>query len=756
MALPKDIRRTQQALYVISDEDCNVEIYRRNNNTYELVIIYAYTTSEIPYYLYPIEEDGLYLVKIEGTLADIEKTIPMFPTLIVNTANDFKSFVCDDCNTYLEDCNCSSITDLAKKAIKHNTLASKILYLEDYVVNGDTLTETLVTKYKDFVLSSIETVSCKSAGLIAKILEIECLTGAYSGNELYELEMIVRFLGIYLTEKNSDFDVTILDDETVPVMSELYDYTGWEECVCDTCLRLEELIAIYEEGIITDPDPIDNLPPTDDNIFREIVSSTEYYNYDLLALDFSDVYNDDNTSFPVTIIIEEIPTEMVLEDINDIPVTNGQIINFSDIENYRCNFQGAIVSEYVHYFKFRVTDGELQSPIYKFSFGLIPSVNNPPNVIKDFSISVEREVWGYIPKHTLLTEGHYTDPEGDEVTLSKIAYIQDLDVELWDGAAFNSAIVDDVIILADYTDNGEFLRVKYNSGVILIAQDIRTEDSPSFRLAFLDTGSNTYSNANTPGNVMNIGINLLDTTSLKTLFTGGWLTEAQGRKNWIPIARIEYDGDIRDLTSVLVSQSGYESAEVPLMLQVASSDLPYDIFKDPSSIVTDGSTNPPLNSYDILAYIDILATRTIVHKIQENSIDVLNITSSITLRESDGGEDPVTYVTNFLEFDETNIADFDYLETAFPPDFLGTVPRSVLPLVTADAIKGQSYIIQGAGLIGFSIGATALTEVKIFDNLNNDITNTVFKTFFDANKELELHISQNVYAPSTLYIRLQF
>ena len=69
MALPKDIRRTQQALYVISDEDCNVEIYRRNNNTYELVIIYAYTTSEIPYYLYPIEEDGLYLIKIEGTTA---------------------------------------------------------------------------------------------------------------------------------------------------------------------------------------------------------------------------------------------------------------------------------------------------------------------------------------------------------------------------------------------------------------------------------------------------------------------------------------------------------------------------------------------------------------------------------------------------------------------------------------------------------------------------------------------------------------
>jgi len=253
---------------------------------------------------------------------------------------------------------------------------------------------------------------------------------------------------------------------------------------------------------------------------------------------------------------------------------------------------------------------------------------------------------------------------------------------------------------------------------------------------------------------MSIDFNISNVLHL--MFTGGWLTEAQSKKTWIPIARVEYDGDIRDLTSVLVSQSGYTSAEVPLLIQVASSDLPYDLYEDPSSIVTPSTTNPPLNSYDILAYIDVLATRTIVHKVQINAVDSLNITSSITLQSSLPDANPKLYNLNFLEFDETDIADFDYLETAFPPDFLGTVPRSVLPLVTVDAIAGQTYIIVGAGLIGFSIETAALTEVKIFDNLNNDITNTVFKTFFDVNKELELHISQNVYAPSNLYIRLQF
>ena len=92
MALPKEIKRTIDSIYIISDEDCSVEIYRRDNNEYKLVIIYSYTTAEIPYLLHMIDQDGLYYIKLTGIDPVVEAYLPMYPTLISNTANDNSVF----------------------------------------------------------------------------------------------------------------------------------------------------------------------------------------------------------------------------------------------------------------------------------------------------------------------------------------------------------------------------------------------------------------------------------------------------------------------------------------------------------------------------------------------------------------------------------------------------------------------------------------------------------------------------------------
>lgn len=750
MPLPKEIKRTPTQIYVRSDEDCNIEIYKRVNNKQELVTVMPYTTAEVPYILYDISDDGLYLVKLVGIDPEIEETLPIFTTLITNIANDFKSFVCDDCGDYLEDCGCSGLTAIAKQTMKYNSLAAKILYLETYILNGG-FDVSVLEKHRDFLLDALQSVSCKSEGLLDRILELECLQGINESNELYKLIIILRYLVTYLTDKNSDLDLLILDEQELTTIPDLYDFDNWKDCLCKTCLRIDELLAIYEDGIVPDPDPVTNFPPTSANITRLVESSTGYYNYNLLKFDFSSVYQDENTAFPVSIIIQSLPTTFILEDINDNPVTVGQVIPFGEIENYRMNITTGDDSD-TDSFTYRVSDGDLHSPIYSFVMYLKNLDNSPPVVVKDFCVDLADNNVGLIKKSHLFSLGAVVDPEGDAITLAKAILIQQLDVELWDGAAYQPYALDEVITLANYTDSGEFLRVTLNEGVSPPPPDIRTTDEPMIRLSFLDVGSNTYSHT-INGNFMSVCVTINEVPT--QVFTGGYSALGiTAKKNWIPLGRIEYAGDYRNLEAELVSQSGQVSVDLPLMLVVATEDVPFDIYNNAASIVIPNTTNPTIKSYDIYAYTDLLSTREIVYKIKDAVKDLLTITYGVLISSFSAPSSDADF--NFLEFDETNIADFDPLETSFPPDFLATVPRSVLPLINADAIAGQTYNIQGTGLIGFSIASDSLTGVKIYDSMNNDVTDTVFKTFFDASESLELHISQNVYVPSGLYFRLEF
>ena len=755
MALPIDIKRLINGIYAISNEDCVVEIYKRVNNVYEELIIYNYSTEDVPYFLYTILEDGLYRVKLTGTIeGDLDVILPIFPTLITSAANDFKSFACDDCG-YINDCGCNDLSNVAKRSVKYNTLTSKILYLETNIIN-DNASDIVVTNYNEFLLSALQSVSCKSEGLLKELLRLECLTGSSMDNELYELLITLKFIGIYLVEKNSGNDLIIQENETMSI-PDLYLYDEWKDCICKTCLRLDELISIYEEGvIIVDPEPT-NFPPTAANIVREVQSSTDYFNYNLLPLDFGNVYSDVETSLPVTVKIVALPATFILETVGDVAITAGQVIQYTSLINIRCNHTdgGEPPIPSSDFFKFSVSDGVSYSPVYTFTLLLIRVVNNPPIISRDFNIRINLPNNAFLTKDEMMyLNGFVYDPEGDEITLAKVHYISKCSLELWDGSVYQPYTLNDVITLADFANTSPFLRITYEDGFIPVPSDIRGLETPAFRVSFLDAGSNIYSNSIVVTNFMNIGLDVIH-NSARLVFTGGYnLLGLITKANWIPLARIEYDGEFKDLSIVLISQTGYVSTELPFVITKAKEDTVYDIYDNASSIVVSGTKNPDINSYDILVNTNVLNTRAINYKLVNTVGDLLTINSSILVESYGGNNNPISVY--FLEFDETNIVDFDALEVSIPEDFIVTVPNPALELDYDVITLGQILTITSVGLIGFALETDKIRNPRIFDSLGNDVTTTAFKKFFDAVSGLEVYISYGVYTPSTLYLKLKF
>mgnify|MGYP003629672011 CR=1 FL=1 len=752
--MPQTVKRTSNLIYVTSDVDCTIDIYLRGDSVYEIQDTYAYTVPADPYYFYTILEDGLYKVIVTVSGTPTETILPMFPSLISNIATEFKSFVCSECKSYLEDCGCNNLTDAAKTAIKYNNLATKILYLEASVLLGYSDIDRV--NYQNFLFNVLKTISCKADSLLAKIIAEECIKGMSENSELYKLLIILRFFGTYLLELNnsSNFGDTILppvvdvQGATTPTiidLPELYLYDSWYECLCDTCLRVEEAITIFTDGIDDTADPVTNLPPLGADIYVNVDSGSASWNYDLNAAIFNAVFSDDTLSFPVSVKVVAIPAWVILEDTGDVAVTPGQVIPFEDIANYRANYSGVPVG-YSDFFTFRFSDGILESPVYRFNIALIATVNYPPNIINGFNVELPVNGSVLIRKSQLFNVGSVVDAEGDIIDLARLESVLGTTVEIWDGvSAYVSLSVASVITLADFSDNGEFLKVTRAIGPQALNHNIV--------LAFHDVGSGLYSNDSSIGNVMVITNSILQVTALT--FTGGILSQPKAVKGWIPLSRIEYSGEYKNLTLNNVVQTGYASAVLDYLIKPATADEPWDVYDNSASLVIPNTTNPTLNTYDIYVFTDVLNDRAVTYDVEESGVKVLSVTTSINM-ETIGNDTPIKI--SFLEFTETDIADFNYLEVpaTFPADFVNTDALSNLDVDYDASIGGQDYTIITPGLIGFALYTDEIRNPTIYDSLGNDVTTTAFKKFFDASKGLELYISLNVYAPSTLYLRFEF
>lgn len=72
----------------------------------------------------------------------------------------------------------------------------------------------------------------------------------------------------------------------------------------------------------------------------------------------------------------------------------------------------------------------------------------------------------------------------------------------------------------------------------------------------------------------------------------------------------------------------------------------------------------------------------------------------------------------------------------------------------ADLIAGKTISFTNVGRIGFVVNTTNQTPFRIFDILNNDITETTFARQYDAVSQRAFFVSNEVYPPNSIYFRI--
>lgn len=744
--MPQLVKRAGNLIYVESDIDCTIDIFLREETNYVLQETFNLVVSFETYYIFKVPKDGIYkaVVTTGNTttgIISVEHVLPIFPSLIENVAKEFKHFVCDGCEQYIKDCACGDMKRVAAAALKYNNLAGKILYLETNVLFG--YNDAVKGNYLDFLFNSLKTVGCKSDALLERILKEECIYGISKNTELYSLLLIVRVLGIYYLELHSIYnigdDVYDTIGEITTNIPDLYLYEEWKDCLCNTCLRVKDLEEIFENGVVDTQDPITNLPPKGDNIVRTLYSNNNFYQYTLTQQEFSNVFADDNDNFPTKIKIITVPSKFTLEDINGNTVQVLDELNYSEIQNYVLAYT---VSSYEKgdSFKFAFIDSEgLVSPHYIYQLFISTIYNSPPIVSKGFTKLINEGSTTIIRKDELFNVGSVTDPEGDNITHFKVVSLVNVTLEYWNGISWSNLLLNTEIDMSNNSDFSDFIRV---------TETVPPDDS-SISLVFKDgNGSNTWSNDNNPLNVMLITVKTL--YKINMLFTGGYLHALKLDFNWMPIARIEYNGDPSELKVEDVNQGTSVDANFAYLIVPATSDTPYGTYDNSDAIVIDGTDNPTINSYDIYFYMNILNNRNYNFKVRNDNNAEVSIASDIVVI-SYGNNKPIKI--EFVEFNTSDIADFDHLEVT---DTWEPKPYSTnVDLDYDELVAGKDITVQGNGLIGFALYTNEVRNPAIFDDQDTNIT-SLFKRFYNSKEGIELFISKSAYSPSTTFVRFEF
>lgn len=741
------VKRTQDSIYVKLDADSLVTIRKRNNDVFEEVVTYDYQIAGTSYYLYEIDSDGIYKVSINENDVITDFVFPIYTNLIANISKEFNNFICNDCNSYLDDCSpCKDSNPLYSKSVKYNNLASKLLYLETSLLEGYTDAEVL--NYTSFVYEALNSLGCKIENSLEKILKDECLKEISNNTYLYETIITVKYIGLFLLENNNAFNLIIDENfvgETIDVVSfsDQYLIESVKKCLCNTCLKYSELVDLFENGIIVNDQEPDNLAPIGNNFYTDIESDSSYYEKALDPALFLAVYSDDNTVAPVSVKISS-GAYLTIKDGNDIDIAPNTVIPFVNLGTYKMYATIEGQPRFIDSIPFSFSDGELESGTYIMSVGFVRNFNQAPIVQQDFEKTFLDDGVTIINKNDFFNNGSVIDIEGDEITKAKIVNIQGISLEISDQlGGYVPLNIGDEIVLNDF---GSF------ENLIRVTNIPNTKDN-YFTIAFLDAGSNSYSNDVVTSNVMTASFKILNTIDL--IFTGGYVSEQNTNSNWIPLGRISYGGDYTEITPTILSQGGYVDNNIALILIPAQEDSPYSIYENSGTIVQANTTNPPLNTYDVYAFTTIQSTRDITVGLEIDNVLNYQFTATILVTENEKLDEMY-----FLEFGEEDIADFDYLNVSanFPNDFIGTVPERVVYTDTKVFEEGKLFTITPSqvgtvnGLIG--IGVSTINEISliIYDSSGEDIT-SLFTKFYNSNNQLVVYISNDAYSPSTVFLR---
>ncbi len=753
--MAQTVKRTSTFIYIQSTEVSTGVLYFINNGVLEEVTTYNFNSSA--YQIYTLTKEGTYRLIITEGGVDTTYNIPIYTNTINSLANEMCDFICKTNYEYLEDCNpCNDVEFASKRSLRYNNLVSKLTYLETQLLTSYSDSDRL--NYSNFLQNVFTLLACNPNTLIENIIKEECLQGISNNIELYEKQLISKYLGIYFLENSNtlNFNNTPLftnaGDSSAPSYKEipdLYLITDIKTCLCKTGFKFEDSETLYNDGI-TITTPTINLPPISQDIFVNIESNTTLYEININPSWFNAVYSDDNTTNPVNIILNNSPLGIVkIRDAGDVDITDGVSIPFTNIGNYKIYATVVgIPSKILHLLPYRVTDGNSESSIYNIQVTLNQIINQPPIITNGFDINLESDGTRLLSLNDLYSLGAVADPEGDSITMIKLVSNIGMSVGLQPSGGGASTVVNvgDEIDITSYTVNEALLKINFDLPIV--------SRTLGFSLAFKDSGSNIYSDTNNPQNIMNINLNPTYNNNLNVVFSSRLEISTVQRLGWFPLGRIRYDGNINDLEISFISEA-VNGGAYDMMLSRASSDQIYDIYDNANNIVVANTTNPPDNTYDVFVFGSINSNLKFNYSIRDiNSINNLNITTDVAFNTIS----VPTGVTAYKYQIENKTSPQVISELGANPSLYATFIENYVTVAEqidlAQLNAGSPYTFTILGLIGVAFRTTTPTGFKVFDSLNNEITTESFDILFNASNGIEVYLSKQQFAPSEIYFKV--
>jgi predicted nucleic acid-binding Zn finger protein len=205
-------------------------------------------------------KDGQYRLTLSATgETDVQETFYVIRFLQNSIIADTLTLLCDCSNTYINnDCKTKSEQEaIAIRGLFSKVFAFQFQYVSTYGADYPNIFTTFLSK-------ASQLFTCKFQTAINSLLLQECVTGCIGNtSKISKLYMTMYWSAMYFTERTI-VDTTIQED--VDLLKTKFNYDKIVGCICDTCVEIADLEALFTTTPTTDQIYSFQFPTTDKDI----------------------------------------------------------------------------------------------------------------------------------------------------------------------------------------------------------------------------------------------------------------------------------------------------------------------------------------------------------------------------------------------------------------------------------------------------------------------------------------------------------
>lgn len=380
-------------------------------------------------------------VEQEETVVDFRVSFHLEKSIAIDAFN----ILCN--NDYDSGCKINKEICLSTKerqVLKSKEVFVKLLtYQSKYI---PAISANSAESFNDYMTKAVATYKCNVQNKINNILLDECNGNHTSSSKLFELYLAIYWAGMYFLAKRS-----AEDQEEQDFVHKKYYYDYISKCLCNLCISLEDLEAIFNANLVTF-----NTAPTVDG--AEILIEPFFFPSDL----FTYIFNEGN--FTTNFVDAE----------GDDP-NNIQIVATPSIGNL--TYDGAVISsgfilsiENVAKLKYTVSPNYsfTSDKVYKFNDPVQSIINDQANDNYSFNSYVDGELIFTKLRDVVLTDNTnvYAFIDTSSLTPSEGATAKEaLDRWITSYRANNSSYKGDLYIITSTTENWLSNAIRPSTGI---------------------------------------------------------------------------------------------------------------------------------------------------------------------------------------------------------------------------------------------------------------------------------------------------